>query len=134
MKPALLLPPLLALGACATEDLEIFAAGLSMAAYELEQDFNPSCPAGLYRQHVADAYAMSYPSAPWQVDYQLNPMGGGYSYCAAPLDPGYYDGHYDGRRRHRRDGDDDYRDGYRDGYRDSERDDRRDDRRGDRRD
>ena len=123
MKPVLLLAPLLALGACTTDDLESFAAGLNMAAYELDQEFNPPCPAGLYRQHVADMYATSYKSAPWQVGYAVNPMGGGYSYCAAPVDPGYYDDH---RRHHRDDDGDDYRDGYRDGRRDADRDDRHD--------
>lgn len=125
MKPVLLLAPMLALGACATEDLEAFAVGLNMAAYELDQEFNPPCPAGMFRQYVSDTYATSYQQAAWQVGYKLNPMGGGYSYCAVPVDPSYYDD----RHRHRRHGDDDYRDGYRDGYRDSDRDDRRDDRR-----
>lgn len=106
----------LAFGACTTDDLEAFADGLSMYADELDAQYNAPCPAGLYRQHVSDPYAYSYPTAPWQVDYRLNPLGGGYSYCAAPISP-YYNHH---GRRH--DGDDDYRDGYRDGHRDGERD------------
>lgn len=126
LKRILWLAPILALGACTTDDLESFAAGLDQFAYELDAEMNAPCPAGLYRQQVADNYALSYPTAPWQVDYRLNPLGGGYSYCAAPVSPYYYDDHddHDGRHGgHGRRGDDDYQDGYRDGYRDGRRDD-----------
>jgi hypothetical protein len=122
LKRILLFAPLLALCACTTDDLESFADGLNTFAYELDSQMNAPCPGGMYREHVADTLATSYPQYPYQqIGYQLNPLGGGYSYCAFPTT--YY-GSYDDDHRHDRD--DDYRDGYRDGYRDAERDDRRD--------
>jgi len=124
LKRILLLAPVLALGACTTDDLESFAAGLNMAAYELENELNPPCPGGMYRQFVPDSLVTSYPQYAYQqVGYTLTP--GGYSYCAFPVAVPY-SGDDHGRGHRGRRGDNDYRDGYRDGYRDAERDDRRD--------
>lgn len=124
MKRILLLAPLVAAGACTTDDLASFADALNATAYELDAQMNAPCPVGMYRQHVPDTLATSYPQYGYQqVGYQLDPFGG-YSYCAAPV---YYqvDDDHDGRGhrggRDRRD--DDYSDGYRDGYRDGRRDD-----------
>lgn len=125
MKRILLLAPLLALCACTTDDLESFADGLNTFAYELDSQMNAPCPGGMYREHVADTLATSYPQYQYQqIGYQVNPLGGGYSYCAFPVSAPYYDDHDHGHGGRR--GDHDYRDGYRDGYRDAERDDRRD--------
>lgn len=126
MKPLVLVAPLvLALGACATEDLEAFANGLSMAAADLDADINAPCPIGMYRQFAPDTIPVSgysaYPANPYaQVGYRLNPLGG-YSYCDYPVTASYYEGRHHHGREDRRD--DDYSDGYRDGYRDGRRDD-----------
>lgn len=126
MKPLVLVAPLvLALGACATEDLEAIANGLSMAAADLDADINAPCPIGMYRQFAPDTIPVSgysaYPANPYaQVGYRLNPLGG-YSYCDYPVTASYYDDHHHHGRGDRRD--DDYTDGYRDGYRDGRRDD-----------
>lgn len=128
MKRLALLAPLLAAAACTTDDLESFADGLSMAAYDLDARMNAPCPDGMYRQHVADTYPVAgysaYPSYPYsQIGYQANPLGPGYSYCATLVTTYYDDDDHHHRRGHdRRDDDDDYRDGYRDGYRDAQRD------------
>ena len=125
LKRILLIAPLFAAGACTTDGLALFAEGLNQAAYELDAQMNAPCPGGMYREHVADTLATSYPQYSYQqVGYQLNPLGGGYSYCAFPVSYQYTD--YDGGHGHhgRRDRDDDeYSDGYRDGYRDGRRDD-----------
>ena len=125
MKRLLVIAPFAAAtAACATEDLDAFSYGLSQFSYELDNQMNPPCPDGMYRQYVSDALATSYPQYPFQqVGYAMHP--GGYSYCAVPLTtPYYYDDrrgdHHGGRDRH---DDDDYADGYRDGYRDGRRDD-----------
>ena len=49
-----LLAPLLAAGACTTEDLDMWANGLSMAAADLDAQVNAPCPVGLYRQYVPE--------------------------------------------------------------------------------
>ena len=123
MRSKLLIAPLLAAGACTTDDLALFAEGLNQAAYEIDAQVNAPCPGGMYREHVADMLATSYPQYPYQqIGYQLNPFGGGYSYCAFPTTySGYYGDDDDDDRHHDRD--DDYSDGYRDGYRDGRRDD-----------
>ncbi len=128
MKPILLVAPLaVAMSACATEDLEAFADGLNQFAYELDNQMNPPCPAGMYRQFIPETLATSYPRYPYQqVGYQMTP--GGYSYCAYPLTTSYTDDHrdHDDHRGHHGDGgrhDDDYSEGYRDGYRDGHRED-----------
>lgn len=119
LKRILLIAPLFAAGACTTDDLDAFAAGLNQVAYELDSYRNAPCPVGLYRQHVADTLATSYPRYGYeQVGYQVDPLGAGYSYCAAPV---YYSSGDDDHHHHDRD--DDYVDGYRDGYRDGRRDD-----------
>ncbi|HOY76203.1 MAG TPA: hypothetical protein PLN33_00265 [Hyphomonadaceae bacterium] len=123
MKRILTMAPLLALAACATEDLQSFANGLSMAAADLDYQVNAPCPMGMQRQFVDTTIPVGgyspYPANPYaQVGYQPNPLGSGYTYCATMVMP-YYDdrrGHHDGRG-------DDYVDGYRDGYRDGRRDD-----------
>lgn len=126
MKRLVLITPLaMALGACATEDLEAFANGLNMAAADLDADINAPCPVGMYRQFAPDTIPVSgysaYPANPYaQVGYRLNPLGG-YSYCEYPVTPSYYDDHRHHGRHDRRD--DEYVDGYRDGYRDGRRDD-----------
>ena len=126
MKRLLLIAPLAAAtAACATEDLEAFSYGLSQLSYELDNQMNPPCPNGMYREFVSDTLATSYPQYPFQqVGYNMHP--GGYSYCTVPVTtPYYYDDrrgdHHGGRDRH--DDDDDYADGYRDGYRDGQPDD-----------
>ena len=110
-----------ATAACATEDLEAFSYGLNQLSYELDNQMNPPCPSGMYREFVSDTLATSYPQYSYQqVGYNMHP--GGYSYCALPITTPYYDDHRDhhgGRDRR----DDDYSDGYRDGYRDGQRDD-----------
>ena len=124
MKRILLIAPLVAAGACTTDDLALFAEGLNQAAYELDAQVNAPCPSGMYREHVADTLATSYPQYQYQqIGYQVNPFGG-YSYCAFPIAYQYtgHDDHRGGRHRDR-DRDDDYSDGYRDGYRDGRRDD-----------
>jgi hypothetical protein len=126
LKLSLLIAPLFVAGACTTDDLALFAEGLNQAAYELDAQMNAPCPGGMYREHVADTLATSYPQYQYQqVGYQLNPLGGGYSYCAFPTT--YYghcqdDDHHGGGRHGGRDRDDEYSDGYRDGYRDGRRD------------
>jgi len=123
MKRKLLIAPLLAAGACTTDDVALFAEGLNQAAYELDAQVNAPCPGGMYREHVADTLATSYPQYPYQqIGYLLNPFGGGYSYCAFPTASyGYSRDDEDDDRHH--DHDEDYSDGYRDGYRDGRRDD-----------
>jgi hypothetical protein len=120
LKRMLMIVPLLAAAACTTDDLDAFAYGLNQAAYELDAQMNAPCPVGMFRQHVPDTLPTSYPRYSYeQVGYQLNPLGGGYSYCAVPV---YYthDDDHDGDRGDRHD--DEYSDGYRDGYRDGRRD------------
>ena len=122
MKRLLLIAPLAAAtAACATEDLEAFSYGLNQLSYELDNQMNPPCPSGMYREFVSDTLATSYPQHSYQqVGYNMHP--GGYSYCAFPITTPYCDDHQDhhgGRDRR----DDDYSDGYRDGYRDGQRDD-----------
>jgi hypothetical protein len=115
--------PLVAAAACTTDDLDAFASGLNQVAYELDAQRNAPCPIGMYRQQVYGTLATSYPQYSYeQVGYQVDPLGGGYSYCAFPV---YYtyedDHHHGGRRDHDRHRDDDgYSDGYRDGYRDGQ--------------
>jgi hypothetical protein len=126
LKRILLIAPLLAASACTTDDLALFAEALDQTAYELDSQMNAPCPGGMYRQHVADALATSYPQYGYQqVGYQLNPLGGGYSYCAFPVNYQYtdYDDHHGGRHGGRDRDDGEYTDGYRDGYRDGQRDD-----------
>lgn len=122
LKRTLLIAPLLAAGACTTDDLALFADALNQTAYELDAQMNAPCPGGMYREHVADDFPTSYPQYSYQqIGYQLNPLGGGYSYCAFPVSYVYTsddDDHHGGHDR-----DDDYADGYRDGYRDGRRDD-----------
>jgi hypothetical protein len=123
LKRMLMFVPLVAASACTTDDMEMFADALNQTAYELDAQMNAPCPGGMYRQHVSDTLVTSYPQYSYeQVGYQVNPLGGGYSYCAFPV---YYthddDHHGDRRDRDRHDGE--YSDGYRDGYRDGRRDD-----------
>lgn len=124
MKRILLIAPLLAASACTTDDLALFAEALDQTTYELDAQMNAPCPGGMYREHVADSFAPSYPQYQYQqIGYQLNPLGGGYSYCAFPVNQYTdYDDHH-GDHHGGRDRDDDYSDGYRDGYRDGRRDD-----------
>lgn len=122
MKRILLIAPLLVASACTTDDMALFADALDQTAYELDAQMNAPCPGGMYREHVSDALATSYPQYGYQqVGYQLHPLGGGYSYCAFPVTYQYTDhgGHHGGRDRD----DGEYTDGYRDGYRDGQRDD-----------
>lgn len=132
MKAVILIAPLALLtGACASEDLAAFAVGMNQVAYELDNQLNPPCPQGMYRQFVADTLVPGYPSYSYpaygygQVGYQITP--GGYSYCTYPVLSTYYydrDDEDDHERRHDHGhGDKDYSKGYRDGYRDGQRDD-----------
>ena len=117
---------LLAAG-CASDDLEMWANGLSMAAAEMEAEAN-YCPPGTYRYQPppAPAYAPAYPATTYGSTYPYSYSGVQPASWCAPIVTGYSDHDDDRHDRHR--GDRDYRDGYRDGYEDG-RDDRRDDRR-----
>jgi hypothetical protein len=117
----LLIVPFLAAAGCTTDDLETFAYGLNQTAYELDAQMNAPCPAGMFRQHVSETLTISYPRYSYeQIGYQVNPLGGGYSYCTVPV---YYTHHDDDHRGHGGDQhDEEYSDGYRDGYRDGRRD------------
>jgi hypothetical protein len=133
MKRVLLAAPALLLAGCATEDLQSFANGLTIAAAELDAELN-ACPPGMVRYYDpsprtypngVNTYPYADPAYPYGVSAQPA------SWCQ---DPNYtyvntHDRHHgDGRR-----GDRDYRDGYRDGYEDGRDDDHRDGRSNDRR-
>ena len=67
MKRLLLIAPLAAAtAACATEDLEAFSYGLNQLSYELDNQMNPPCPSGMYREFVSDTLATSYPQYSYQ--------------------------------------------------------------------
>lgn len=114
----MIVPLVAGVGACATEDLDAFSYGLSQLGYELDNQMNPPCPAGMYREFVSDMLAPSYPRYPYQqIGYNMHP--GGYSYCAFPVATYYYDDRRD-KDEYKKD---EYKNGYRDGYRDGQRDD-----------
>lgn len=116
----MIVPLAAGMGACATEDLEAFAYGMSELSYQLDAQMNPPCPSGMYREFVSETLAVSYPQYTYQqIGYNMHP--GGYSYCAFPVSTYYFDD--DDDHDHRDHHDDDYTDGYRDGYKDGRRDD-----------
>ncbi len=117
----LLIVPFLAAAGCTTDDLEAFAYGLNQTAYERDAQMNAPCPAGMFRQHVSETLTTSYPRYSYeQIGYQVNPLGGGYSYCAVPVYYTHEDDDHHGHGDDQHDGE--YSDGYRDGYRDGRRD------------
>lgn len=113
----------LGLGACTTEDMAMWADGMSMAAAELDAQYN-ACPPGMFRASQTSVYGTPVYPAPiyspglYTPDPYASAYGTGTSACVYPLTATYTYGEDRHHDRHDRRGDDDYRDGYKDGYRD----------------